>query len=311
MHPRGIRILTLLLCLSLGGLSSCIVRRRIITRNGAKTTQGLLTASKETLIKAVAANYNAVHDFNATVDMTPAIGSAEKSKITEYKDVRAYVLFRKAADIRIIGLYPVVRSKAFDMVSDGNTFEVYIPAKNRVITGQNSVFLPTAKSKLENLRPQHFLQALLPEPVQPDERPALLNFTDEDNASYILILTRISADGDVHISRSIWFDRLTLRMVRQLIFDPEGNILSDDRYSNWQSYDGVPFPKHIDINRPRDEYSIVLSVVKMDINRGVSQDKFVFEPPEGAVMQVLGQPSPPEVTPVRGKSVKKAKKISD
>lgn len=307
MYPGRNRILTLALCFSLAGLSSCIVRRRVITRNGVKTSQHLLTADQQSLIRRVAANYDAVRDFNATVDMTPAVGSVEKSKITEYKDVRAYVLFRKLADIRIIGLYPVVRSKAFDMVSNGTTFEIYIPAKNRIITGQNSVFIPAAKSKLENLRPQHFLEALLPKPVQPDEQPALINLTDEDNASYILILTQVSPRGQVRISRSIWFDRLNLQIVRQLIFDPDGNILSDARYSEWQSYDGVPFPKHIDINRPRDEYSIVLSVVKMDINKGVSVDKFVLERPEGAVLQVLGQ-QPQETPPLHGRPVRKAEK---
>ena len=67
----------------------------------------------------VTRQFDAVRDFNAEVDMVPALGTAEKSKITEYKDVRAYILFRRPADIRLIGLYPVVRAKAFDMVSDG------------------------------------------------------------------------------------------------------------------------------------------------------------------------------------------------
>ncbi len=57
--------------------------------------------------------------------MTPALGSSEKSKITEYKDVRGYILFRKPTDIRIIGLYPVVRNKAFDMVSNGKDFRLH------------------------------------------------------------------------------------------------------------------------------------------------------------------------------------------
>ena len=77
----------------------------------------------------IAQQYEAIHDFNATVDMVPALGTAEKSKITEYKDVRAYILFRKPADIRIIGLYPVVRNKAFDMVSNGTDFKLYVPAR--------------------------------------------------------------------------------------------------------------------------------------------------------------------------------------
>ena len=76
-----------------------------------------MTADKQTLIDRLAQQYRAVQSFSATVDMVPALGSSEKSKITEYKDVRGYILFRKPADIRIIGLYPVVRNKAFDMVS--------------------------------------------------------------------------------------------------------------------------------------------------------------------------------------------------
>src|SRR5258706_15779917 len=99
--------------------TSCLARRRLITRKGGQATQTLLTANKDMLIREVARQYAAIDTLNATVDMVPAIGTANKGKITEYKDVRAYVLFRKPAFIRIIGLYPVVRNKAFDMVSDG------------------------------------------------------------------------------------------------------------------------------------------------------------------------------------------------
>ena len=54
-------------------------------------------------------------------------------------------------------------------------------------------------------------------------------------------------------------------------------------------YDNVPFPKHIDFNRPHDEIGLVLDVVKMDINKGVSDDKFVLEQPEGTKLQTVGQ----------------------
>src|SRR5271170_6535961 len=119
--------------------TSCLVRRRLITRKGGQATQALLTADKESLLRDIATHYGAVKTLNATVDMVPAIGTANKGKITEYKDVRAYILFRKTAEIRIIGLYPVVRSKAFDMVSDGSNFRLYIPAKNRFIEGSNQI----------------------------------------------------------------------------------------------------------------------------------------------------------------------------
>ena len=60
---------------------------------------------------------------------------------------------------------------------------------------------------------------------------------------------------------------------------------------NGSHYDNVPFPKHIEINRPRDEYAMVLDIVKMDINKGVPDDQFVLEQPEGTTLQTVGQPA--------------------
>ena len=307
MPRRRTRALLLLICLSALDFSGCFVRRRIITRKGGNATPVLITADKQTLIDRVAANYRAIQSFSATVDMTPALGSSEKSKITEYKDVRGYILFRKAADIRIIGLYPVVRNKAFDMVSNGTDFRLYLPAKNRFVTGSNQLIGHSA-NKIENLRPQHFLEALLVSPMQPDEKAELVNLTDEDNAVYILHFIRLGPGGEILPSRSVWFSRINLRVARQIVYDPAGNILTDARYSDWQNYDGLSFPKIVDITRPQDEYAVVLTVVKMEINRGVSNDKFVLEQPEGTQLQVLGQPAPTPppapAPPAKGKKKK-------
>jgi Domain of unknown function (DUF4292) len=243
--------------------------------------------------------------------MTPAVGSSEKSKITEYKDVRGYILFRKPADIRIIGLYPVVRNKAFDMVSTGNNFRLYVPSQNRFLVGSNE--LPArSTNKIENLRPQHFLEAMLVSPMQPNEKADFENFTDEDNAVYILHFIHVLPNGELEATRSIWFSRINLQLARQLVFDPAGNILTDARYSDWHNYNGVPFPKEIDIDRPQDEYAVVLSIVKMEINRGVSSDKFVLAQPEGTRLEVLGQKPPPaEPAPAQAATKGKKKKKSD
>jgi outer membrane lipoprotein-sorting protein len=307
MPRRRVRALLLLFCLSALDFSGCFVRRRIITRKGNNPTPVLITADKQSLIDGLARNYQGVQSFSATVDMTPALGSSEKSKITEYKDVRGYILFRKPADIRIIGLYPVVRNKAFDMVSNGTDFRLYLPAKNLFVTGSNQL-IGQSKNKIENLRPQHFLEALLVAPMQPGEKAELVNLTDEDNAVYILHFIRIGTDGEILPARSIWFSRINLHIARQIVYDAAGNILTDARYSEWQNYGGVPFPKVIDITRPQDEYAVVLTVVKMEINRGVSDDKFALEQPEGTQLQVLGKPTPvppaPPPPPPKGKKKK-------
>jgi outer membrane lipoprotein-sorting protein len=309
MPFRGSRAAALLhfsiVVLLMMGTASCLVRRRVLTRKGAAPTQTLLTAAKQTLIEKIAEQYAAVNSLSMTLDMVPAVGTANKGKITEYKDVRAYILFRKPSAIRIIGLYPVVRNKAFDMVSDGSRFRLYIPARNRFIEGVNQIEKPSP-NKLENLRPQHFLEALLPRPIDAgSEETTLENFTDEDDAAYILLTFTRGPDGQLILLRQFWFDRLKLQLVRQLIFDPAGDILTDARYSDWQRYDGVPFPKEIEINRPQDEYGVVMKIVKADINAKLTDVQFTLEPPAGTQLETLGQTPPAAPAPAPAPAAKK------
>src|SRR5271165_5589585 len=77
----------------------------------------LQTADKDGLAARVTNLYKAVNSFIATVDMSPSLGSVYKGEITEFRDVRGYILMRKPADIRIQAQYPVLRATAFDMVS--------------------------------------------------------------------------------------------------------------------------------------------------------------------------------------------------
>jgi Domain of unknown function (DUF4292) len=187
----------------------------------------------------------------------------------------------------------VVRSTAFDMVSNGTDFKLYIPSKGLFVVGRNEI-TQLSPNKLENLRPQHFLDALVVQPLHVDtdnDRVVLENFTDEDNAFYIIHEIHQEVNGTLKLKRNIWFSRIDMSLARQMIFDENGNILTDARYSQWHPYDNIPFPKHIEINRPRDEYAVVLDVVKMDINKGIAADQFVLEQPEGTTLKPIGQPS--------------------
>jgi len=298
MVSRRVPAALVLVCLSTAVLSSCLARRRSIMHAGANKAPSLLTADTPSLVAAIERYYNAVRDFNATVDMVPALGSAEKNRITEYKDVRAYILFREPADIRIIGLYPVVRNKMFDMASTGADFKLYIAPKNRFVVGGNEV-THVSQTKLENLRPAHFLDAILVRPIRAGDKLLLENFTDEDDAFYIVHIVREPEPGKLILRRTIWFSRTDLQLARQLILDDAGNILTDARYSQWKAFDNVPFPKHIEINRPHDEYGVVIDVVKMDINKGVSDDKFILDQPPGTTLQDLAHPAGTPAPPAR------------
>ncbi len=274
-------------CLASLSLSSCLVRRRLVTRQGKHDTRPLRSASQDELLANIRARYDAVRSFSATLDMTPSLGSVYKGEITEFAGVRGFVLFRKPDEMRIIGLDPVIHTRAFDMVSMGQDFKVLLPSKNRFIEGRNDA-PAVSKNKLENLRPIAFLQAMLILPPDPATEVAVLeDDTDEEHALYILLILNKQNDRLV-VARAITFDRLTLEIVRQKIFDAAAVTISDTRYSGWQMFDGISFPSSIDINRPQDGYGVVMTVTKMQMNLDLAADKFELARPEGTQLQVIG-----------------------
>jgi outer membrane lipoprotein-sorting protein len=280
-------------CFAMLTVQGCIsVRIKRPIKNGvAKSKQPPKMATRDELAARIEDLNKKVQSFQASFNMTPSIGSVYKGEITEYRDIRGFILFRRPENIRIIGQYPVVRSTAFDMVSDGKEFRTWFPAKNIFVVGENSA--PTTSSnKLENLRPQAFLDAMLILPVDAArEKATLLDFTDEDHSFYMLLVQRNDEHGNIIPLRSIWFDRLDLQIIRQVVYGLDGNTSSDTRYSNWTDYSGVSFPNTIDINRPTDGYGVVLDVVKMEMNTPLSDQQFVLQQPPGSKLQVIGSPT--------------------
>lgn len=297
----------MLIC-SVSLMTSCLARRRVITRNKSTPTQTLLTADKETLLKLIENQYRLIETLSATVDMVPSVGSVIKGKITEYKDFLAYIRFRKPADIRIIGLYPVVRNKAFDMAADATGFHLYLPSKNQFITGKNEPVTEPSPNKLENLRPSFFLDAMLIPPPTNKEICLPVDFTDEDNAAYILHFLEVGSGDSLRLVRDVWFSRLDLHIVRQMTFDAGGEILTDARYSDWKIVHGVAFPKVIDINRPKDAYGVVMTLEKVEFNKPLENEQFVLEQPKGSELVVLGSKTkaPPAAGTATSSSPKKA-----
>lgn len=149
--PKMRRLAPVALALLLGlTSSSCLFTRRVILRHNKKVTAGqapkLLVATRDQLNKRIADSCNAIKSFQAKADMTPSVGSVYTGQINEIKDFSAVILFRKPADIRIIGRLPVISTQAFDMVSNGATFKLYLDSKNLFIEGANDA-PPVSKTK--------------------------------------------------------------------------------------------------------------------------------------------------------------------
>ncbi len=161
-------VLAVVLALPLTGCLFRSHRAQVLLSNAP-----LQTATLEQLVSTINTQANKIQTLNSTADIAASSGGSKKGKITEYKEVKGYILVRRPNMLRMIGLLPIVRNRAFDMVSDGTSFKLWVPPANKFVIGSNNVVHPSQKP-LENLRPQHIYDALLLHPIDPEHDIAVL-----------------------------------------------------------------------------------------------------------------------------------------
>jgi outer membrane lipoprotein-sorting protein len=222
--------------------------------------------------------------------LKPTAGSKYSGVIEEYHEVKAFLLASRPANIRMIGQAPVIGTTVFDMASDGETFRVSVPSKNKFLIGQVAGEFNSGKP-IENLRPQHLLDALLWPEIRKEELVLFEEFNDDTARFYVLTVLR--GGYRTEILRKIWFDRADLQVSRLQSFAPKGLLVSDVRYSDWQPVDpaqpGTPvagpvttFAHNIRIDRPHDDYRLDLQVSKIVLNSDTPADRFKLEQPAGS-----------------------------
>src|SRR5260370_27260357 len=96
-------------------------------------------ATREDLLDAYNLIARSTKTLNATVELKPTAGSKYSGVIDEYHEVKAFLLAARPAEIRVIGQAPVIGTTVLDMASDGDTFRVSIPPKNKFLVGPVAV----------------------------------------------------------------------------------------------------------------------------------------------------------------------------
>jgi outer membrane lipoprotein-sorting protein len=257
----------------------------------------LKTSTQQELIDFVNSQAGKIQSMQATVDIDSSAGDPRNGKVTDYKEIRGYVLARKPAMLRMKGLMPVVRTTAFDMVSDGKEFKLWIPPRNKFVMGANDAGGYQPDKRLENMRPQYIYDALLIPEIDGDEIAVLENGYEivldsrrhrVEQPDYALAVIRKGPQG-WFLSRKIEFSRTDLLPHRQRIYDQQGNVATDARYQGYKDYAGTTFPSTIEIERPRENYDITLSMVKLEINKALTDDQFALDQPPGAEVVHLDQ----------------------
>lgn len=265
-------------------------------------------ATREELIEKYNALAKGVNTVNATVQLKATAGSQYSGVIDEYHEVKAFLLAARPTNVRMIGQAPVIGKTIFDMASDGEAFRVSIPSKNKFLVGAVAVERTSSKP-IENLRPQHLLDAILWSEIRKQESVLFEEFNDETGRYYVLTVLR--GGYQTEILRKIWFSRADLSVSRIEEFGPKGVLLSDIHYADWepviaaqtgQNQPGAntgqsaaggdatsSFPREIHIERPHDDYRLDLQVTKVALNEELPADRFKLDQPQGSELVRVGE----------------------
>jgi len=250
----------------------------------------LQTATKTQLIDQYNRQADSVHSVNLSVKMKLTAGSNYSGVIEQYHEVNGFMLASRPVNIRVIGQAPVVGKNIFDMVSNGEEFRVFIPSKKDFIVGPTNL-QRVSKKPVENLRPQHLIDALLWKPISP-QSTVLFEQANEPQARYyvLTVLTRpAGSSSDLEIEEKIWFSRADLNVSRIESYGPEGVLVSDDSYAGWAPVGDLKFAQQIDVNRPADDYQLQIAVTKSTLNEAIAPDRFILPQPPGTQLVRVGE----------------------
>ena len=208
------------------------------------------------------------------------------------------------------------------MASDGEHFSVavlkgddkyrrFVKGTNsanyqRLDTQPNGTEAKTDKEKTEkqtvnalsNLRPQHFTDAFMIRPIEPNNSNLYVQsefFNEEADSrqgkkgarimrGYYLLEEFSNAGGETKLLRRFWFDRVnSIRLARVQTYNNEGVLITDVSYFNEKvlgSNTTASLPSRIEMTRPQDQYKLSISYqdsASVELDRDWPAKAFVLE----------------------------------
>jgi outer membrane lipoprotein-sorting protein len=290
-------VAALFLPLLLSGCFMLVTKRRLPVPKAPAVTQ---TVAPEELVSRINQRWDALETLNASVEIQASVMKSKEGLARDYTTIRGIILIRKPAMLRVYGRVPVIGTRAFDMVSDGANFTLYVPSKNKAIKGSNSL-KKKSLNQMENMRPGFFFDAMVVRGLEKDDYYSVTSDTEtvEDTAKkhlytvpeYVLsIMRRKPGSQELEPMRVVTFKRDNLQPYQQDIYDKEGNLETQVNYADYRQYDSGLYPSKVIIKRPLEEYQIVLTVEGVKENQKdppLTDDQFVVKIPEGTETQNL------------------------
>ena len=288
-------VVALLLPLLLSGCFVLSTTRRLPIPRPPSIVQ---TVTPEQLVEQLNRRWAALDSLNATVDIQASVLKSKEGIAKDYTTFRGIILIRKPEMLRVYGRVPVIGTRMFDMVSDGKVFTLYIPSKNKVVNGANTLKKKSA-SQVENIRPGFFFDAMIVRGLEADDLYSVTAETDTladatkkhlvTVPEYVISITR-SKPGSKQLTpvRVITLRRDDLLPYEQDLYDSEGNLETLVTYAEYRDFGSGRYPSTVTIKRPLEEYQIVLTVENVRENQPLTDDQFqINNIPAGTVTQQL------------------------
>jgi outer membrane lipoprotein-sorting protein len=289
---RWVRLVALTLPLTLSG---CLWHTRKLPI--PKAPENVQTVAPEQLVSQINERWQTLQTLNATVEIQASLEKPQQGMARDYTSFRGIILLRKPSHLRVFGLVPVINSTMFDMATDGKTFRLYVPSKNKMIEGSNSLKKKSA-NQLENLRPDFFYDAMVVRGLDPENNFSVTADTEtvEDPAKkhlltipeYVLNITRPKPNSHEETPvRVITLTRTDMLPYQQDLYDGDGNLATHVTYSNYRDFGFGLYPGTITIRRPLEEFQLVLTVEKVTQNMTLNDDQFEIKAKPGTQVQNL------------------------
>ena len=108
----------------------------------------------------------------------------------------------------------------------------------------------------------------------------LLEEDQEAGHRYYVVSIVVPAEGrELRPKRRAWFDRADLQLARMQFYEAQSLYVEDVRYSQYQDFQGVNYPSHIELNRPVEDYRVAITILKATFNQPIDPEKFVLKQP--------------------------------
>lgn len=255
------------------------------------------SAAPEELVAQLNQRWDSLSTLTATVEIQASVLKTKQGLAKDYTTFRGHILIRKPDSLRVLGQVPVLGTRMFDMASDGKSFVLYIPSREKAITGPNTV-KKKSPSQVENMRPGFFLDSMVVRGLEPGDLYSVTSDTDtiEDPArkhyflvpQYVLsIMRRKPGTQQLTPVRVVTFRRDDLLPSQQDLYDAEGNLETQVFYSAYTDFGGSLYPSQVRIRRPLEEYQVNITVDNVVQNVPLTDDQFQVKYPPGTVIQHL------------------------